>query len=96
MIWLLVILAAFGALCVLWVLFGFLLTGTKGTVMVCLHPQDAEAVVRQHGWLQDLGLVRCPLIMVDLEEAWARRLDVECCPMAQIVERLERERTGFD
>ena len=97
MIWVLVTFAAFGALSVAWTLFGWLLTGRKGTVMVCLCPEDAETVVRHHGWLRDLGLLRCPLILVDAEQGlWDERLDVECCAMDQVAERLEQERARFE
>ena len=93
----LVVLAAIGALCGMWVAFGFLLAVPKGTVMVCLTPRDAEAAVRHHGWLRELGLIRCPLILVDTEEdPWVQYSDVGCCAMDQIGKRLEQERTGFD
>ncbi len=82
-------LAAFGALCALWVLFGALLPGQRGTVMVCLQP-DPDAAVRRHRWLRDLGLLRCPVIVVDAVGADVP--GVEYIEMAALTARLEQER----
>lgn len=62
----LVILAAFGLLCALWVCLGFLLPGQKGVVMVYrCRGESVDALVRRYRWLRDVGLIRCPLIIID-------------------------------
>lgn len=93
------VLAAFGALSVLWALFGFLLPGQRGAAVVCLCRPGGreEAVIRRYRWLRDLGLVRSPLLLVDcgLTEAEKSRLHkqgVELCEMAELTARLEQER----
>ncbi len=60
------VLAAFGALCALWAVFGLLLPGARGGVLVCLCRQGSEeAILRRYGWLQAMGLLRCPLVLLD-------------------------------
>lgn len=95
----LIVLAAFGVLCALWALFGFLLPGQRGAVMVCLCRGGGheDALIRRHRWLRDLGIVRCPLLLVDcgLTDAERYRLekpDVEICDLAALPVRLEQER----
>ncbi len=58
-------LAAFGALCAAWMLFGFLLPGAKGGVLVCLCKGREEAVIRRYLWLHGAGLLTCPLVLLD-------------------------------
>lgn len=82
-------LAAFGALSVLWVLFGSLLIRHGGTVMVCLHP-DPEQSIRHHRWLRDLGLIRCPMLVVGT--AGEDGPGVEYIELAELPARLEQER----
>lgn len=95
------VLAAFGALCVLWALFGFLLPGQRGAVLVCLcRPgHEEEAILRHYGWLRGLGLLRAPLLLIDgglTEEERARLLKgrpgVELCGPEILALRLEQER----
>lgn len=97
----LTVLAAFGGLCALWALFGFLLPGQCGAAMVCVCRGDAgeEQIIRHYGWLRDLGLVRSPLLLVDdgiTEDERARllkcRQGVEICTMEELSSRLEQER----
>lgn len=93
------VLAAFGGLSLLWALLGFLLPGQRATVMVHLCRGRQEAAVRRWGWLRDLGLLRCPLILVDCplcdRERFARdRHGVEFCDLADLTARLEQEREG--
>jgi hypothetical protein len=102
---LLSVLAAFGVLCVIWALFGFLLPGQRGTVLVCLcHPGNREeAIIRHYGWLRDLGLLKAPLVLIDgglTEEERARllgcRQGVEICSPEELFSRLEQERNRLD
>ena len=60
-------LAAFGTLSALWALFGFLLPGQRGATVVCLckDGKSEEPVLRRYQWLRNMGLVRCPLLLVD-------------------------------
>lgn len=97
----LAVLAAFGALCVIWALFGFLLPGQRGAAVVCICRGDAreEQLIRHYGWLRDLGLVRAPLLLLDgglTEEERARllkcRQGAEVCTMEELASRLEQER----
>ena len=97
------ILAAFGALAVLWALFGFLLPGQKGTVTVHLCSGCEEAAVRRYRWMRGLGLLRGRLILVDsgLSDAERERLrchgqDVEFCTLAELTAGLEQERKELE
>ena len=97
------VLAAFGALSVLWALFGFLLPGQCGAVTVCLCRGDGaeEPLIRRHRWLRDMGLIREPLILLDggLTEEEKRRLTRQglmICDMAELSARLEQEREKLD
>lgn len=97
----LTVLAAFGGLCVLWTLFGFLLPGQRGAAVVCICRGNAreEQIIRYYGWLRDLGLVHAPLLLVDsgiTEDERARllrcRQGIEICTMEELPSRLEQER----
>lgn len=97
------VLAAFGALSVLWGLFGLLLPGQRGTVTVHLCRGREEAAVRRCRWLRDMGLLHSRLILVDSglseEERSAlcgRCCDVEFCTMAELTARLEQERERLE
>lgn len=54
-------LAAFGALCGLWALFGALWAPKGGAVVVCF---DADAL-RHYRWLKEMGLIRCSVLWVE-------------------------------
>ena len=102
--WILVgMLAAFGALCVLWVLFGFLLPVQHGMVTVCLcrGQGQEEHLIRRHRWLRDMGLTHSPLILIDgglSEEERGRmaRQGITICDLAELSARLEQEREKLD
>ena len=66
MIWyvLLGLLAAFGLLCIMWVLFGFLLPGSsRCTVVVLCRPGREASLLRRFLWLRELGLLRCTILL---------------------------------
>lgn len=95
----LAVLSAFGLLCALWVLFGFLLPGQRGAaaVFLCRGETGEEAVLRRYLWLYNTGLVRCPLIMVDcgLSQAERTRLEryhITLCTSDELHDKLEQER----
>lgn len=97
------VLAAFGALCALWALLGFLLPRQRGAVTVCLCRGDGaeEHLIRRHRWLRDMGLIRDPLILLDdgLSETEKKRLTQQgliICDMAELSARLEQEREKLD
>ncbi len=59
-------LAAFGALCVLWLLCGLLLPRPRGGRLVYFASEtNEELVLRRYFWLRDLGFLRCELVLVD-------------------------------
>ena len=94
------VLAAFGALAMLWALLGFLLPVQRGTAMVHVCRGRQEAAVRRWGWLRDLGLVRCPLILIDCplcdrERLAGYRHGITFCDLAELGARLEQERDGL-
>lgn len=96
----LAVLGAFGLLCALWVLFGFLLPGQRGAaaVMLCHGEAGEEAVLRRYVWLYNTGLIRCPLLLVDCgltEEERVRlaRYPIILCTQEQLQDQLEQERT---
>ena len=98
-------LAAFGLVCAVWAVMGWLIPGNKGGATVCLcRPGLAERhIVKRYGWLRDLGLLRDPILLVDCglseeERNELRRLGrcVEFCSLQELPARLEveRERLG--
>lgn len=96
----LTVLGAFGLLCVLWVLFGFLLPGQRGAaaVLMCHGEAAEEAVMRRYLWLYNTGLVRCPLLLVDCGLAPEERTRLEhfpliLCTPEELKNKLEQERT---
>lgn len=98
--WILGTLAAFGAFCALWSCFGFLLSGDKGCVMVCLCPPEDQALacVRRYHRLKAWGLFRGSLVLVDgglgprEREKLADAAGCEICSLEEIPARLELER----
>lgn len=58
-------LSAFGALGILWCLAGWLLAaGPQGWVL-CPASAEQPGFVPVYLWLRSLGLIRCPLIVMD-------------------------------
>ena len=87
-------LCAVGALSVLWAVFGWLLPGTEGCVLVCIGVPGAGALWRVR-WLRSLGLLVCPLVAV-AEAGEALPPEVEICGRETLLTRLEWERNRFD
>jgi len=107
MIWNLYIgvLAAFGLLCMLWSLFGWLIPGSRGGVLLCLGVAGLteDAFFHRICFLRDLGLLRLPLIIVDsqLEEPERKKLahtygEIELCSWEELPQLLELERREID
>ena len=98
-------LAAFGCVCALWALLGWLLPGGKGSAAVCvLTPGLGElSAVRRLVWLRDWGFLKGPILLVDCglseeerQALAARWPDLEVCNLEALAARLELERNGFD
>lgn len=98
-------LAAFGCICGVWALLGWLLPGGKDCAAVCLcYPGLREmATVRRLLGLRDWGILKCPILLVDCglseeERQVFTRLScyLEFCEMGALAARLELERNGFD
>ena len=97
------VLAAFGGLCVLWVLFGFLLPGQRGsvTVFLCRGGEEEHHLIHRHRWLQDLGLIHAPLVGLDIGLTEEQRTQlthrgVTICNPAELSAILEQERKNLD
>ena len=97
-------LAAFGLLCCLWVILGWLLPGGTGGAAVCWgSPGFPEKhFVQRYLFLMETGLIRCRLLIVDmgLEEPhrkWLRGFEsrIEICTTEELSSRLELERKRF-
>ncbi len=95
-------LAAFGALCAAWMLFGFLLPGAKGGVLVCLCKGREEAVIRRYLWLYGAGFLTCPLVLLDsrLPEKQQTQItekypNIQFYSLQSFVAGLQKEREGF-
>lgn len=91
------VLAAFGALCALWTCFGGLVRGSRGGALVCVCRPDGreQAFVRRYRFLREMGLLKCPLLLVcGTEEMPSGALypGVEICSLEALPARLELER----
>ena len=91
-------LAAFGALCALWVLLGGWLTGCQGgDLVICCARGTEVAFLRRYRWLRGMGLVRARLILLDnglpaplRQEIERRNPDVEFIMPEQLAARLKQ------
>ena len=61
-------LASFGRFCVLWTVFGWLLSGGRGTVICLGDPAGAALLARRLRLLRDLGLFRGRLVLLTDEK----------------------------
>ena len=98
-------LAAFGLLSAVWAAGGWLLPGGRDGMAVCfcLPGLKQLSTVRRWHWLREVGLLRCPVILVDcgLSEKEKKELarwcnETELCSQEALCERLELERNRFD
>jgi len=90
-------LAAFGLLCGVWVVFGWLLSGGTGGAVVCLPCGNGQEALflRRCRWLRELGLLRCPVLLVDTAGT-ALPEETEICSPEELLTRLELERNRID
>ena len=61
-------LASFGVFCVLWTVFGWLLSGGRGTVVCLGEPAGAVLLARRLRLLRELGLFRGRLVLLTDEK----------------------------
>ena len=99
MIWLvmLVLMAAFGTWCAIFLIFGWLFSGDDRALMICLLPEDRfpDGIIRRFRWLQELGIVRPPLLIIS-QPIQPELPDVEYCSLQDLPARLELERTKLE
>lgn len=98
MLWYMIIgfLAAFGALCALWVTLGAWLTEpAMGHIVIRPAPGREEAAVRRYTWLRNLGLVKGRLTVVTAAPP-VGHWDAEFLTPEQYLSRLTEEREKFD
>ncbi|MBO4937784.1 MAG: hypothetical protein J6C98_02120 [Oscillospiraceae bacterium] len=97
-------LAAFGLFCCFWVILGSILPGSSGGVMLCPGgPGFPErCAVRRYVFLAEAGILRCPLLVVDMgletrDRQWLEQFAgrIEICTPEEVFPRLELERNGF-
>ena len=101
MVWYFIVgvLAAFGLVCIGWMLYGCLLGRTRGGVLICLCDGcREEALLLRYSQLRSVGLLHCPLILTDSslspreqEILLRRHPGLEFCTMEQLPRRLEME-----
>ncbi len=100
-----IVMSAFGLVCVLWVLIGLFLPVRRGAAMVLLCRGDADEVMlaARYTWLYDLGLIHCPLVLVDCGMTLTQQKQLQrfqkgviWCRPEEVSEvlRKERERLG--
>ena len=89
-------LAAFGAVCALWTLYGLMLPQNAEDVLYTpVRPGEGEfSFARRYLWLRELGLVRCALVAVDLglsneERDWLTDRGIAVCSPAELADRLK-------
>lgn len=100
----LAVLAAYGTLCILWALLGWLLPVGRGGAAVCMcHPGlKEEFFVRRWCWLRGIGLVEGVLLVIDCgldasERSWLESCrHVEFCSLEDLPARLELERNQIE
>lgn len=93
------VLAAFGGICTVWILFGFFLPVRRGAaaVLFCRGDPKEDALIHRYLWLYHGGLIHCPLLLVDcgLTETDRNRLvryPVCLCTPGELEMKLEQER----
>lgn len=98
------VMAAFGVLCALWILFGFLVADQRGASTVCLCRSGIaeEPVIRRYLWLYNTGLIRSPLLLVDCGLTEQERTlllhhdNIILCTAEDLLTLLEQEREYLD
>ena len=94
-------LAAFGLLCMLWALFGWIFSCGKGGFIVCLCRRDGaqEAFLQRVRLLRQLGLLKAPVVLVGTPQPvwdWIKKEDFELVSSVEgLSDILELERNAL-
>ena len=93
-------LAAVGLLSLLWVLAGWMLPLVPQGNSRLPGSTGRMGVFGTYVWLRSLGLVRCTLVVVDLNleensRAWMKEQGIEICTAEELPERLKLGETLF-
>lgn len=84
-------LAAFGLVCAVWVLWGLLYPASERGMLIYIG-NGTPAMVRRYLWLKEMGVLRCPLAVMDPEDldiTWLEEQGIEICSREEILSRLE-------
>lgn len=83
-------LAAFGLLCAVWVLWGFLYNRrTEGLLLYA--GKDSLSAAQKYLWLREMGLAHCPLLVLEPGEdarQWLENRNIEICSREALAFRL--------
>ena len=85
-------LASFGVFCVLWTVFGWLLSGGSGTVVCVGEPAGAVLLARRLRLLRELGLFRGRLVLLSDEKNAKEGIglsNVETVTPGELIRRIE-------
>ena len=83
-------LAAFGLMCAVWILCGFVFREDMEGVLFYTG-QDVIPAARRYLWLREMGLVRCPLVIPEGEYAsrqWLEDQGIEIIDPGELSRRL--------
>lgn len=91
-------LAAFGAVCAMWVIAGWLLPSDSGESMIYLPGAD-EALIRRFLWFRKTGLLACRLVIVvpanGEEDRWSA-MGIEICTPEELSSGLRSGAKNID
>jgi hypothetical protein len=95
MVWYILVgmLAAFGSLCIIWTLLGWILPAGQGCALVCYGLPDT-GILSRWKWLRGVGLLHCPLVAVT--EHPSSDTEIEQCSGESLLSLLEMERKRFN
>ena len=85
--------AAVGLLSVLWCLFGWMLPACREGILIYRGVPGQWGFVPLYLWLRNLGLVRCPMLVVaealeERQRMWLAQREIEVCSLAELPGRL--------
>lgn len=88
------VLAGFGVLSVLWAIFGWLLPVCREGWLLCPGRKECLSLVWLYLWLRGMGIVKCPLIVIDYGMPPQERDDltakgIEICGLSELADRLD-------
>ena len=92
-------LAAFGALCLVWIGAGWLIgSGSGGTLLLMGQPKAMVSLLLRIRVLRELGIIRCPVWILDsgLEPVERRRLREAGFSVCSLSELFEERKNGVE